>query len=110
MQRVAAGLSWSKSQPARVTSGTTASPQSADTMLRDAAFQASQEYADAVSWLAKTTVSIEDDSAHLGRLPRHAYTTSWTNAGEGPSPGQRSQTAWKHGPGVVRLSKPNAIA
>ena len=69
MQRVAAGLSWSKSQPARVTSGTTASPQSADTMLRDAAFQASQEYADAASWLAKTTVSIEDYSAHLGRLP-----------------------------------------
>ena len=42
---------------------------SADVPANDRSFQACQGYADAASWLAKTTVTLEDLTTYLGSLP-----------------------------------------
>jgi hypothetical protein len=70
VHRVVAGLIKSKvSSPVAATADALVTPGTADGLADAAAFQSSQEYAHALSWLAITAVTIEDLSAHLSNLP-----------------------------------------
>ena len=70
VQRVVAVITKPKKPPSpEVPAGARVICGSAGVLANDRAFQASQEYADAASWLAKTTVTLEDLTSYLGSLP-----------------------------------------
>jgi hypothetical protein len=71
VQRVAAGLARTDKAPAMgVTISVGARGRAlAEGLVADPAFHSSREGAEAVNWLARTAVSVEDLHAHLGSLP-----------------------------------------